>query len=770
MRIDFNTDTGRLCYAAGPMPASLRRDPICILSVACFLCIAGVYLIASSSDPLKAFLATWSDVPTMGLALYAAWRAVGRESTVAGRRFRTLIAAGLSSWGAVVLLNVSVPESSWSGGLVLVTDCAFLLFYLAFILASDLRAHAAAETEPVSWRVAVEWAGAAVFAFGLLAYFILIPARVIPSVYATSVPSLALFVTLDVVLLARFGWLVRTAGRGPWRVIYATVVASFAITLVSDGIEWFSYFRGVKPQSGDISDIVWAAQFVLYVIVARLPGGPPDEVGSRHNLHLSGDDSDRLRGRNILASLLPYAFALPVLHLAGRLAGLLDPAADRYREAVVLGSMLVLGALAIGHHLLLDRRYREVRTDLNVARDQLQQSRKMEALGRLAGGVAHDFNNLLSVILGYAELLMGQRTLDEGVSDAVEQIRQAGERAAAVTRQLTIFSQRQANRGRLLDLDRAIAGSEPLLRRLAGSHVTVKVVPGAPDAWLMADPNQLERALINLAANAKEAMPEGGVLTIMTRAVEIGAGGSERIGTAPPGSYVEIRVADTGTGMDDEVQAHLFEPFFTTRSRDQHRGLGLSLVYGIAMRSEGHVHVESEKGRGTTVHLLFPRRDAPTAVEPLRPAAAVERSATVLLAEDERGLRRLIKSCLERDGFVVLEAADGRAALDMAARHDGRIDVLLTDVVMPGLNGRELAIRLLPERPEMRVLFISGYAPDTLGDLKVADADPVLLQKPFAMRDLVEVVRQLVSAPGAGFGGPEPDDGAAQVEAVTGAE
>jgi CheY-like chemotaxis protein len=281
---------------------------------------------------------------------------------------------------------------------------------------------------------------------------------------------------------------------------------------------------------------------------------------------------------------------------------------------------------------------------------------------------------------------------------------------------------------------------------MLGARVHVTLALAAPGAWVMADPNKFERALINLAANGCDAMAEGGDLTIETRGVELVEDERHRVGSLPAGRYTEVRVTDTGGGMSEDVRAHLFEPFYTTRARDRHRGLGLSFVYGFMMQANGHVAVESRPGVGTTVRLHFPRQAAPRGVEdPVAAEIPGQEAMTVLVAEDEHGLRRLMRSCLERAGFIVLEAADGRAAVDLAARHSGRIDALVSDLVMPGMSGAQLAVHLALDRPEMAVLFVSGYGADTLGDLRTLSREPGLLRKPFTMRELVDGVRNLVA-------------------------
>jgi signal transduction histidine kinase/ActR/RegA family two-component response regulator len=455
--------------------------------------------------------------------------------------------------------------------------------------------------------------------------------------------------------------------------------------------------------------------------------------------------------------VVSYAFVLPVVHLAGRVLGLLDPVLDGSRETLVLACALLLGGQAVLHQYLLNDRFRRLSGDLYEARILLQQSRKMEALGRLAGGVAHGFNNLLSVILGYTEMLAERFTPGDQASESLQQVKLAAEKASALTRQLAIFSLGRLGRDVPLELDAVVAGHLPIVRRLLTGSVTLTFRPGAPGAWIRADADQFERALLNIAANARDAIEGAGEVRITTRTLAL-AEGDASIGLLPPGPYVEIAISDTGAGMSDPVRSRLFEPFFTTRQDEGHRGLGLAIVYGVVRQASGHIEVHSAPGAGTTIRMYLPRcLPAQTAAEEAedRGAHVGGRPFTVLLAEDEAGLRRLIRSTLEAEGFRVIEAADGQAAVDCAEQHPGAIDLFLSDVVMPGCAGPEAARRIVEERPETRVLFISGYAPEVLGDLRVRGAAVALVAKPFVLTDLLSQVRALLAGEIRSGSGPD---------------
>jgi two-component system cell cycle sensor histidine kinase/response regulator CckA len=381
-------------------------------------------------------------------------------------------------------------------------------------------------------------------------------------------------------------------------------------------------------------------------------------------------------------------------------------------------------------------------TDRKRLEERMRQAQKMEAVGRLAGGVAHDFNNLLTAITGYTELLLrGLRPTDPLYRDAAA-VKKAADQATALTHQLLAFGRKQVLAPKVLDLNTSVAAMSEVLLRLIGAHIEL-LTDLAPDLGLVrADPGQLQQVLLNLAVNARDAMPHGGRLTLSTANVALPAGGRGATEEPAPGPYVRLTVSDTGVGMSDEVRACLFEPFFTTKELGKGTGLGLSTVYGIVKQSGGHVEVVSAPGQGTTFHVYLPRvADAVAlpekAVLPPRPMGSRE---TVLLAEDEPLLRALFASILRHQGYAVREAANGVEALELCAGRGEKIDLLVTDIVMPQMNGWHLAERLLAEQPGMKVLFISGHT-ENHGAQAAARA---FLQKPFDADTLARKVREVL--------------------------
>ena len=387
-----------------------------------------------------------------------------------------------------------------------------------------------------------------------------------------------------------------------------------------------------------------------------------------------------------------------------------------------------------------------VRRERQRLEQQLQQSQKLEAVGRLAGGLAHDFNNVLTAILGSVELLLLDTPPDAPTREELDIIRDAAARAQELIRQLLAFSARQVLQPRVLDLNRLVGDVNKMLRRLIGEDVELVSAPAPDLGAVRADAGQIEQALVNLAINGRDAMPEGGRLTIETANAEIPEGAGRPHGEVPPGRYVTLRVTDTGHGMDAETQAHIFEPFFTTKPHGKGTGLGLATVYGIARQSGGHVTVDSAPGEGTTFRIYLPRVDEAVESGGVPPAvgAPVEGTETVLLAEDEHLVRSLARKVLEQAGYTVLVAAGGPEALQVAALYDGPIHLLLTDVVMPEMSGRELMHRLTLVRPGLRVLYMTGYSDEAVARHGLLDPGTGFMQKPFTPEALARKVREVL--------------------------
>jgi PAS domain S-box-containing protein len=396
----------------------------------------------------------------------------------------------------------------------------------------------------------------------------------------------------------------------------------------------------------------------------------------------------------------------------------------------------VIGASAISRDI----------TQRKVLEEQLRQSQKMEAIGHLAGGIAHDFNNLLTIINGYSDILLANG-VDEATSRPLLEIRKAGEKAASLTRQLLAFSRKQILQPVVFDLNQTVTDMEKMLQRLIGEDIDLTTIHDPQLGQVKADPGQIEQVILNLAVNARDAMPRGGKLLIQTRNVHLEESYTQLRPEVIPGPYVLLSVKDTGLGMTPEVKAHIFEPFFTTKGQGNGTGLGLSTVYGIIKQSGGHIDVQSTPGRGTTMKIYLPQWQGGLPVhrpEGHTPGSSVGGKETILLAEDDPLVRQLVTVVLRECGYTVLEAGNGVEALKTARNHAGPLHLLLTDIVMPKMSGRELANALHEMHPHLKTLYVSGYTDDALFHHGLQGTGMTLLMKPFTPALLTSKVREVL--------------------------
>jgi PAS domain S-box-containing protein len=459
---------------------------------------------------------------------------------------------------------------------------------------------------------------------------------------------------------------------------------------------------------------------------------------------------DQVVGRNV-ADFAPDPAPLKSEYdrAVARRAGSIPPTAIRRPDGSVVQIELSRSVVDVGGERFILSIGRDV-TDRLRLEEQFRQAQKMEAIGSLAGGVAHDFNNLLSVILSYTTLVLGELKPGDPMRADIEEVKKAGERSCDLTRQLLAFSRQQMLQPRVLDLNVILAGMERMLRRLLGEAIQLSLLTFTKIGRVHADPGQMEQVVMNLTINARDAMPNGGKLSIETVNVDLDAAYAALHHGLAPGPYVMLAVTDTGTGMDAATRSRIFEPFFTTKEKGKGTGLGLATVFGIVAQSKGHIAVYSEPGRGTTFKVYLPRRDqvadeeAPVA--PL-PTTNLRGSETVLLVEDEDQVRALARAILGRNGYNVLEAGNGGEAFLVCEQFESKIHLLVTDVVMPRMTGKQLAERLGPLRPEMKVLFMSGYTDNSVVHHGVLDAGVAFLQKPITPDALLRKVREVLDAP-----------------------
>jgi len=496
----------------------------------------------------------------------------------------------------------------------------------------------------------------------------------------------------------------------------------------------------------------------LQNVVANVPGvvwevwGDPNSEMSRWSF--VSDYIREMLGYSIQEWLTPSSFWLSVVHPD-----------DRERALKETNEVFLNGGCSRSEFRCLTRDKRVIWVEANYAaikgedgksvgmrgvsiditarkhtEEQLRQSQKMEAIGQLAGGVAHDFNNLLTAINGYSELALRRMKPEDPLTKNLEEIKRAGNRAASLTRQLLAFSRKQVVEPCILDLNTIVVEVEKMLRRLIGEHIELRTELAPSLGTVKADPGQMEQVLMNLAVNARDAMPEGGKLVIQTANVVLDSADIET--GANSGPHVMLAMTDSGCGMSRETQAHIFEPFFTTKGKGRGTGLGLSMVYGIVQQFNGCICVESEEGKGTTFKIYLPQvnRQLVDKCEAKTVPRKIEGSETVLVVEDEEIVRNLAKQILRLHGYSVLEAANGGAALRICEHHNGPIQLLLSDVIMPEMGGVELSTRLSSIRPDMKILFMSGYTENVVLDN--------FLQKPFSHHDLVSKVREVLDERG----------------------
>jgi PAS domain S-box-containing protein len=465
-----------------------------------------------------------------------------------------------------------------------------------------------------------------------------------------------------------------------------------------------------------------------------------------------GWSRDEIMGRRLSDTMIParyceeYERGLARFNTTGEgeLLGRRIEITARHRDGHEFPVELAISPLRTGDRVAFSAFIRDISERVRME-GQLRQAQKMEAVGQLAGGVAHDFNNLLTVIVGRSELLREHISSSVQGKRGLEVIESTARRAAALIQQLLAFSRKQVLQHKVLDLGAVVKGIEPVLRRLISEDIEIVVTRGPGEAWVKADQTQLEQVILNLVVNARDAMPRGGTLTIETRPVELDEQFARLHRGARPGPHVVVSATDTGEGMDRETQGRIFEPFFTTKEAGKGTGLGLATAYGIVKQHDGYIDVESSPGAGSILRVYLPRVDralAPPEPEP-EPVAADDSKGieTILLVEDEDDVRNLAADILRVAGYNVLVAAGAAPALEMSVMHGGPIHLILTDVIMPGMTGRELARRVAEGRPDMVVLYMSGYSDETLGTRGVLEPGITLLQKPFTPATLRRTVR-----------------------------
>jgi signal transduction histidine kinase/CheY-like chemotaxis protein len=720
---------------------ALIADPVIRVGAVVFLLLAIPYLVPLfSADQMLLYAEDVTDLPLLALVLVAFQAGLRSVDHPEHRRFWTWLTVAYAFWIGVRLFYVLFPYLPGTPVGDITGDGFYLGFYLFVVLASLLRPHAPPGWTRLNRSYQVELASSVAFLLAVFAYFVAVPSAVNYAAYDTWLPSLYMYLVLDGFLIWRFLRLRSTCQDARFRTVYGLLALTATCWFVTDLVECLSYAGVLDLAPGSPADLLWWPSFMTVIAAARLRGA--DAVEASRDNHER--DASPLRA---IGPLVLLTFVFPALHFGLYGFGLLDAESRPAREVVVFAALLLLGGLVLLRQLVLETTNRSLRSDLHRIEERLEHSRRLEAIGQLAGGVAHDFNNLLTSIIGESQMAMQRLPENDPMHEAAGRIDRSAQRAATLTRQLLAFGRRQVLQPETIDLNRVVDGVEDMLRRVLGDRIELNT-RFEPDLYpIHADPAQIEQILMNLAANAREAMPRGGDFEIMTSNAWFERDPFEDIDDGAGSAYAVVEVRDSGCGMDDVTRDRVFEPFFTTKRHGKGRGLGLATVYGTVKQSGGQILLDSALGEGSVFRIYLPATPEDTAA--LRPDAAgtseVVGGETILLVEDQEEVRSLARDVLELDGYTVIEACDGEDAVAAFEDTDRTIDLLLTDVVMPRMGGVELARALEERQPELPVLFVSGYTDHEVFADGPPGARSAFLAKPFTPYSLTDKVREMLS-------------------------
>jgi signal transduction histidine kinase/ActR/RegA family two-component response regulator len=651
-----------------------------------------------------------------------------------GRAFWLLIGLGCLVWSAGQLVwtlesSALSPFTKFS-----VADLLFLGCSTPFLLAALVR-----PDRPAATGIGLAFDASLLLALLLNAdaYFVL-GELVAGNAEQYQLWQTRLLAARGLLVLGVFFWLVRTS-RPPWRRLFAELGVAMAVLYgVGAAINLILAKDAYRP---GLMDVAWTVPFVVIALSAL--GWRPERSTLRSPLTPAAPEWRDTRRGTVLALLA--LTLLPAVHFLSQSMGAPNARLQRLRGGLTFVATFVVGGLFLLRQLYILRRVEEAQIEREI---QLRQSQKMEAVGRLAGGVAHDFNNLLTAILGYAGLLLQRVGPSDPLRRHAEQIEKAAERGADLTRQLLAFSRKQVLNLQVVDLGAVVAGTESMLRRLIGENIELVTFRETPLGAVTADVSQLEQVIVNLVVNARDAVAQGGRITITLRNVVLDEGFVREHPGARPGPHVRLAVEDNGVGMTRETQSRLFEPFFTTKEMGRGTGLGLATVYGIVKQSDGYIAVRSDLGGGSAFEIYLPRvEEAVSPPRAERPVASSQGTETVLLVEDEETVRNLVGEILTAAGYRVISAASGAEALERSQAHAGPIHLLLTDVVMPRMSGPQLAKEIAALRPDVRILYTSGYPDDALGPHGGLPPGTAFLAKPLSPDALARRVRQVLDGP-----------------------
>jgi signal transduction histidine kinase len=718
-----------------------------LLAVAGYVSLYAAPLLAT--EQMEYFSQHLGEPPLLFLVTIGLLLGLRRTRHVEERRFWGFFGACFAIWLTGTMLNsISVASDSYAYlWIEPAVDSLFLLSYLACFIAIDQRPHLETGWSRKNVSYAFTSLGTLLFVGGLVTYFFIFPFLFEGGFYSVGLSTYLMIIALDALIALRLFMLAESTPDGWWRRAYGLLALAASVWIVTDSIEWLIHSGRLELAYGTPWDFLWYAPFLVFFFVRRARDleAPPEASSSLRDRAVARPEGQP----DAPVLLLVYAFFFPAVHLGLATGGLIVPQGSFWRDTLVLFCLLAFLALAVGHQRLLARRNRELRSAISVmvSNEQMQQAQKMEAIGRLAGGVAHDFNNLLMVIQGNASLVCERLDGESVAQGQVEEITRAAERASWLTRQLLAFSRGQVLHPQTVDLAAVVNDAESMLRRLLGERVEVVTAIDAEGATVKVDPSQVLQVILNLAVNARDAMPDGGRLTLRLSRERLDRPDIDTQPPAQPGDYVVLSAVDTGSGMDEETRARVFEPFFTGK-RDG-TGLGLATVYGIVAQSDGFIRVLSTEGRGSTFQVYLPHVEQVAAVTeaPAVPSAAAAQPPpqrlTVLLVEDDTEVRQTVQQLLDALGFDVIETRNAEEAIEFFEHDGSAVDMLMTDIVMPGVNGWQLAEQLKRFRPALKVLFVSGYSEAEMGELHTFGENELFLQKPFTLVDLEQKLEAL---------------------------
>lgn len=553
--------------------------------------------------------------------------------------------------------------------------------------------------------------------------------------------SLFLFIPFDAFLLLRFGWVYAFSTKSRWKTIYGALAIVSAMLLAVDTVEFMLHEEWIDWVGLEPLGLIWFLPYMGLTVTARLIARcpPNDDAADIPTTSHKQPSAEIVIGGLTLAIL--------AIHFIGPYTGVLAPALAPARNLIALSSLCVLGCLGLAQAVSLGRHNRLLNMELEAINAQLLQSQKMEAVGRLAGGMAHDFNNILMVVMGNEEMLRALVKNDKEASEHVNAISDACTRANALTSQLLAFSKDHVQLPTSMDVAMVTHELAGMMQQLLGAQIHLQINENAEALWISANQTQIEQVLMNLCVNARDAMPDGGTLTIELDVAKLGDVPVERLGN-DIGTHVVLTVRDTGCGMSEQVLSRIFDPFFSTKDRALGTGLGLSTVYTIVKKSNGEISAASQPGRGATFQIVLPLTDIPPKVllKTEEATQAEPGDATILVIEDNHSVRNVACRLLRKHGYHVLSAESGQEALQLAQDYQSEIRLILADVVMPGMNGPETVREVRKSRPDAKILFMSGHTGDAIHEEAIAELGADFIQKPFKLSHLATRIQSLLAS------------------------